>query len=614
MISRIKNTLLLFLLLSAFSISHAIAQESQPDAVYLEQLKEYTLNQDGSWSYHYSHKLKLLTYYAINSLYGEDFILYNPDFQKLKINRSITTMADGTVVPSPDNSFNDLLPGFAANAPAYNRLREMAVTHTGLERGAVEDFDYTLYSSKEFSTALMGNEVLWMNSPVDKLTFLIHIPSNASLNYDQFNLPEKPLVTKTGNQTTFSWTLNKLPAITREDFRPRELQNRPRIVFSTARNANKLLESFLNQAAFELKVDEKIQKVADDVRKEQKSDLAVMMRLQDMVVNEINYHAVPLALAGYRVRTCDETFKSNGGTELEKTVLLASMLGTAGIKAIPVAILPERYFDKKSFNFQLVEKFLVRATDTKGETWYLSTLQNDLQDQQFSLSGKTIISLTPGKSMQTDKEKALSADLEMTGNCTLNKEMEFTGTISLSLSNRLNPFLKLAQDTSYALKLLSGILESAKINSFSFDRLEKDKATIHYEISSNEIVKEQSGHYFLKIPSLMAGSDGWHMTELISARTEPIELPFPLNESYRFSITLPEGYKLITGEVSLSLKKEFGNLIIYISQEGRTLQIDRMIHLTKSLLELSEYADFKAFINTWNNKKYREVIIRNEPK
>ena len=100
-----------------------MAQEAKSDAVYKEQTKEFTLNGDGSISYHYSHKLLINTYFAFHNLYGEDFIVYDPAFQKLKINRSVTTMADGKQVPSPENAYNELLPGFATNVPAWNRLR-----------------------------------------------------------------------------------------------------------------------------------------------------------------------------------------------------------------------------------------------------------------------------------------------------------------------------------------------------------------------------------------------------------------------------------------------------------------------------------------------------------
>jgi len=118
------NHKIFFLTLILFAGLTTLAQEVKSDAVYQEQTKEYTLNKDGSWTYHYSHKLLINTYLAFHSLYGEDFIVYDPAFQKLKINRSITTMANGKQVPSPDNALNELLPGFAANVPAWNLSAE----------------------------------------------------------------------------------------------------------------------------------------------------------------------------------------------------------------------------------------------------------------------------------------------------------------------------------------------------------------------------------------------------------------------------------------------------------------------------------------------------------
>ena len=124
------------------------SQDENYDAVYLQLKKEYTLNADGSIDYHYVKKQKLQTYRSFHNLYGETFIVYNPDFQSLKVNDVYTIMADGKKNPSPANAFNEVLPGFAANAPAYNKLREMVITHSGTERNAVLNLDYVLHSKK----------------------------------------------------------------------------------------------------------------------------------------------------------------------------------------------------------------------------------------------------------------------------------------------------------------------------------------------------------------------------------------------------------------------------------------------------------------------------------
>ncbi len=590
------------------------AQEQSTDAVYTSQLREYTLNNDGSWDYHYSHKLRLLTHFAFHSLYGEDFIVYNPQFQKLKINRSVTTMADGTVVPGPQNAFNELLPSFAANAPAFNHLREMAVTHTGLECGSVIDFDYSIRSSRDYSPGMSGNEALWMNSPVEQSTFIIHVPKGATLNYKTYNLEQQPLITKEAGGTTYTWKLTNLPAATHEDFRAREQQNRPRIVFSTTSNFRKQLQGFLSQPAFTLTADPALAAYVSEITSGGDKSLALALRIQDRVANDFNYFPVPLATTGYRLRTVSEVFSSNGGNEPEKAILLATILKTAGIPAVPVAVMPARFYDSRSSNLLQAEKFLVKVSVDGADPVYLSPLANDQYDQRLTLSGKKIIILSPGKGIDMEEVAQEPNDGEITANLNLDEKMILDGKVSVALSGRLNPWLKLIQDSSYSNRLIPGLAEGAEIKSARIGRMDRNKITCEYTLNQPEKVKVVSQHYFLKIPAISTGIESWHCTELISERTEPLELPYPLNESYRFTITLPAGYELITAESRVNIHKPFGSITIEISQEGRTLLVNRSISIGRTWITPAEYAEFKDFINTWNNKKYRETVLRIGPK
>ncbi|MBD3386049.1 DUF3857 domain-containing protein, partial [candidate division KSB1 bacterium] len=155
-----KFVLGLCLILTVFTFSTAAETETAgTDAVYQQLEKKYILHQDGRISFEYHHKVRLLTYLAVNRYFGEDFIIYNPRFQTLDILKSITTMADGKSVESPDNAYNTVLPRAVSQAPAYAHLREMVVTHTGLERNAVIDFSYRIESSAEWMPWLMGEEV-----------------------------------------------------------------------------------------------------------------------------------------------------------------------------------------------------------------------------------------------------------------------------------------------------------------------------------------------------------------------------------------------------------------------------------------------------------------------
>ena len=60
------------------------------EAEYKKLAKTWTLNADGSQEFRYDMELTLFTHTAMNGTYGESFIVYNPQYQELKINSSYT--------------------------------------------------------------------------------------------------------------------------------------------------------------------------------------------------------------------------------------------------------------------------------------------------------------------------------------------------------------------------------------------------------------------------------------------------------------------------------------------------------------------------------------------
>lgn len=609
-----KHKSILALVIGLFLVAALSAQEVQPDAVFKQVTKEYTLNTDGSWDYHYRHSLKLLTYYAFHTLYGEDFIIYDPRFQELTINQSSTTMADGKLVTGPKNALNELLPSFAVNAPAFNHLREMAVTHTGLERGAVIDFDYTLHQSKEYSSVMSGNEVLWLTSPVEQFSLIIHVPKGVTLNYTLYNHEKKPEIIKKARETEYRWLFENLPATGREDFRPREQQNRPRLIFSTSKNFSKSVQDFSSQDAFHQKWEKGSPVIDTKLMTPGKDPRQLMMAIQDFVASEINYFPVPLASAAFKVRPPMQVFESNGGTEAEKAALLSSLLNYAGIQSEVLAIIPERFYHSKSSNLLQIERFLVKATPGMDEPVYLSAVQSDNYDQVYNLAGKILVSLPSGKTDKIGINDPIKSEIEIQSNLVMDNQMKLTGKVSARFLGKSNPYLKMFQDSSYSKKLLAGFADGSEIESYAIRKLNEDELATDYVLSSVNLTRNIAEHYFIRIPVLSSGIESWHANELVAGRTEPLEFPNQVSESYSYSITLPEGYELITAENNFQVKRPYGKFVFNISQEGRTVEITKSIDIQKTYFSKEEYADVKSFINHWNQRNFKECIIRKGPK
>ncbi len=601
------------LLLISFSVIicfAARAQEAKSDAVYKEQTKEFTLNSDGSISYHYSHKLLINTYFAFHNLYGEDFIVYDPAFQKLKINRSVTTMADGKQVASPENAYNELLPGFATNVPVWNRLREMVVTHTGLERGALIDFDYTLTSQKGYLQALMANEQLLMNSPVAKLTVIVNVPSGAVFNYEQFNIAAKPKIVKSGSKTTYTWEMLDMPAALREDFRPQEQPARPRLVFAGSLKQLDAVAVFVSQPAFKYETPAGMAEMAKSAVAGIEKPLLKVLKLQEKVTGELNTWQVPLQYSGFKVRDAASIWQSNGGTEAEKAILLVALLKSQNIQAEAVAVVADRFYTKKTVSPSLFERFLVKVSLQGMDPIFLSPTQTDQQDLRYTLSGKRIISLVPGKVQPMEVISEPKNLVELSGNLELENELSLKGKLNLELGGRLNPWLKNQKDSTYSNTMLSNVFGNGKITDMVKGKTDIDLSSFSFQASSATFASEKAGLVFLKLPSLGSASDSWHCTELVSKRTEPLEIPFPVSESYDIFISIPEGMSLVSPAVTLTMNNEFGNIEVSITAEGQKLHIIRKINIVKTLVAADKYDTFRSMINSWNSKKYREVVLK----
>jgi len=593
-----------------FTVFAAVAQDEKSDAVYQEQVKEFTLNNDGSLTYHYSHKLLINSYYAFHTLYGEDFIVYDPAFQKVKVNRSVTTMADGKQVVSPENAYNELLPGFAAQVPAWNHLRELVVTHTALERGAVIDMDYTVSSAKGYLPALMGNEQLLMNSPVKKLTFIINVPAKATLNFEQFAIQSKPTVVKAAGKISYTWVFNDLPAALREDFKPRELQNRPRIVFLASVKPADAVAGFASQQAFGCELPAELKEKADAAVSGIELPLLKALKLQEKVSGEFNTWQVPMLYCGYKLRNITAIWQSNGGTEAEKAVLLTAMLRSQNIQAEPVAVVADRFYTKKVASPALIERFLVKVSIPGIDPVFLSPAQTDLQDLRYLLAGKRIISLVPGKLQPSEVIPDAKNMIVLSGNLELNGELSLKGNLSLELGGRLNPWFKLQKDSLYTSNMLSGAFGNGKISGVVKGKTDADLSSFSFEASSTSFATERAEHIFLKFPAAPSGSDSWHMTELVSSRTEPFEIPFPVNESYDLFITLPDGVKLISPPASLTMNNEFGSMEFSLTAENGLLHLVRKLTIHKTMVPADKYNSVRSLMNTWNSRKYREVVLK----
>jgi hypothetical protein len=591
-------------------VSLTIAQTEKADAEYQSILKEYTLHEDGSIDFHYSKQLKLLSHYAFHRLYGETFIITNTDFQTLKINEAYTIMADGKKVVTPDNAFNEVLQRFANNAPAYNHIRELAVTHTGLEVGAVIHLDYTIHSEKGYFPALMFDEVLIESSPVQELVVKVNLPASKKLNYKLLNTSGEPSISTENGQQVYTWTFNNLPASSKEDHQVSGHLDAPRLVFSSAEDLNSVYHTFVSQDAFQLETNTQMNALVEEVISENPDQLSASLAFQKIVSNNLSNLNIPLEYTGFICRSPIETWNSNQGTEPEKVLLLSALLQKANITATPVAIIPNLLFDKQIGDLLSFQKFAVMLDLENDDNVLLSANQTDDQNLLFSMSDQSLLKLDPNL-----KSPALfSIEKEITqilAKGTFNfTDSDLSGNLNLELDGAVNPYFSLIKDASVIESLVKGGISSKDIQSFTQILLSQEKCGTQLEIKKEEPFEKLHNYYSFEIPYVKGGAQGWHYTVLTDERNAALEIPETIHEKYVYTFAFSDDLKLVSEPSNIEINNDAGYLHIQFEQSEGKLVVTREIKLSEKIIDTNMYDGFREIMNAWNNVNLQKIICK----
>lgn len=317
--------------------------KAESEAEFRKLSKTYTLRADGSQELRVQKELTLFTHAAMNGLYGETFIVYDPEFQELTIHESYTRQKDGTVIKTPSNALVEVLPSSAANAPAYNHLKEMVVVHTGLELGATIYLDYSIVSKAGYLPELDVCCPVKELSPVKEFIFRLNVPAGKSVRYELLNASAKPVIAQGNGMKSFIWTLKDVAP--RPYAYPSERGNlglvqavasgmMPVFVASTwpgYTEAVKYLQKQFavgNTSVVEGKVAELTQGLEGNPQAMRNAIANYMAGLY-----QLGHCNVSLQDAGYRLRPASEVITSAYGTQAELVNLDITLQRAAGLEA-----------------------------------------------------------------------------------------------------------------------------------------------------------------------------------------------------------------------------------------------------------------------------------------
>ncbi len=345
-------TYLLVIFLTLFTVG-SVYGANKNEALFNKLAKTYILNADGSTELRVSKQLTLYTHTAMNGTYGETFIVYNPEYQKLVVHESYTKQKDGTIIKTPENAFVEVLPRGAAKASEYNVLKEMVVVHTGLELGATIYLDYSIISTPGSYPYLDIFEPLRESSPVANYFIKVQVPANSPISYKIINSNYKAKVSVANGVKNIEWNIKNCPASEREMGVTIEGGNIEMIAINSYQNRDEafsLLTSHITPLS-----EANYMKIAASMDKGGDRVAAVSKYIKD------NFDRIPLSLkdAGFSIRPLDRVFQSAYGTEVELIALTNYLLTKEGIKNDIVASIPTKCFAEGALSLSAINDLFI---------------------------------------------------------------------------------------------------------------------------------------------------------------------------------------------------------------------------------------------------------------
>lgn len=601
-----KNCLII---LSLFFAHFLFSQNENADAIFEKFIKEFTLEADGSTSYREYKQLKLITQFSFNRLYGETFIIYNPEFQNLKINNAYTVMADGSKVITPPNAFNEVLPRDAAFSATANHMKEMVVTHTATEMGATIFLDYTLTSAKGYLPGFMGNVLIQESSPIAELEVIVRIPSDQELNHRMIGLRTGPEIKIEANQKVYAWKFNGVQASPKEPLQGKHHLSAPRLLFTTAIGVAETINWLTNQQAFELQINDEMKAWTDNLRSKQTEEIETLMTIQKAVVENIVFERYNPEWLAYRARTPEEIWKSNGGNKLEKTLLFATLLKYANFNATPAIVGPKSLFDEKAINLTIFDDFVLIVNTKSFGTIYMSAVEISNQSLEYSLAQNIFIPLSKGISRAPVEPMKMDNKINIKGTVSFNEELKPSGTMEVELTGANNPFLLLQNDKGKFKSLISNKMIKDD-DAISIKNSNVAKSELLVKVESTESISDNNGYYSWQLPVITGGFEKWRIAYLDKTRQSNLFLPYPIVEKYSYTITLPLDYTVINKRFNERLKNNVGTVSVEIKPKGNQIEINRELKLNTQMIYQIDYNEFRDMINFWLDKNLSTVVFK----
>ena len=309
--------------------------------------------------------------------------------------------------------------------------------------------------------------------------------------------------------------------------------------------------------------------LAETVTEGKTSDTGKLQAILTFVNRDFGHSPLSLEETGYRMRHVEEVINSAYGTEAELTDLLQGLLNALKIPAEVCAVFPANDAPEDSYGLKGARLFVRAVAD--GRTYLLNAASDKMDAAGWLADRCRVVSL------KTDKPVELPA-ADAAIRCTVAMQIDSTTVTSVMKS-----------DIAEALRSYT---KAADEETTATDRL----------ILTN-------GYAVVNLPEPAAGAATKRYAAWNTTRDRNLVLPYAPDESYTYTLDIPEGMTLCMPTDGYTLTNAAGSMSFSLKQTGNKLEVKRSLKVNSRLIKKADYPAFHALMAAWANPKQKSVIV-----
>jgi len=579
----------------------------EDDAIILRWQQDWTLDEDGT-VHERDHKwVKLLNSRPIRR-YADPRIPFLSGQDELIIHKAQTILADGTILPVPDYSFNVAGPDDVAGWPEYAGWQDMIVSFSGIEADVVLELDYEIVTPPGLLPWVWADIRLDDEYPIVEREISVTVPQSTRLTHQidrMGNDPSTPPTSGPNGARVYKWTFANLPGSPDEPHSLPWERRCGRLRFTTCPSADDWVSTIIQRVDLAAKADSKITKFAEEAVKDEADPTERVRKIAEKLHDSFNIIDSPKTLRLLQCRNAAEVLQSNYGNALEAAAVWAAALRSVDVDVSLNVGVDATTWDQKVPTTASFAGVVVAAHLPNEPPLHIHPQAGLFKDPGHwgrHLLLKRDDSGALQKTYVYARGEKKPSDLNITGKIAVDTEGKATGELRLRLTGAFYDPDRLDSadaQTSLVNGMIGRVLTGFEVPTHSVVTLSDAQFKATANVASDGALKSYAKQHVLKLgegPAFLADV-GLPLGQ--SSRLTTVYVDSRLREQVDLTIEIPEKWSVAIAPAQLgTVNGSWGSVSQTVEVEGQTVRFHRAITINTETISPEDFNSLREAINT----------------